>query len=91
MYYNVRMAAERTNGEGSSDLQIQINHGFEVANAVENEANLSHIKFESTESVGSKIYWHERESVLRVVAENIQNQLSFLVNRLREMGSEPED
>jgi len=91
MYYNVRMVPERTKGEGSSDLQIQLNHGFEVANAIENEANLSHIKFESTESVGSKIYWHERESVLRIVAENVQNKLSFLASRLSEMGSEPED
>ena len=84
------MVAERRKGEPNLDLQVQIGHGFEVANAIENEANLSHIKFESAESAGTKIYWHSRESVLRVVAENIQNQLGFLVNRLREIGSDPE-
>jgi hypothetical protein len=89
MDYNMRMVTERKNEKGDSDLPTQINRGFEVANAIENEANLSHSRFESAESVGRKIYLHDREVVLRAVAERIQNELDFLVKRLREMGSDP--
>lgn len=85
------MDIEKRAGLGKqADLETAIRQGFDAVNNLETGAAVTHEKIESAQSIRSKIVNYEKSRIIAVTATRIEQALSFLTQRLSEIGPDPE-
>jgi len=80
------MTGERDIDQRPGKLTALMERGFEVARDLRSEAKGEHAKGDAAQTAASMSFFYGRSQILELTADNIQEHLSFLKQRLVEMG-----